>query len=214
MRHAFARAFFGAVHGHQLVYNTCWEDPRLDRQALAIGPDDRILAISSAGCNVLDYALDEPREIVAVDLNPRQNALVELKQAGIRALEYDEFFCLFGRGHLPSWHARYQRLLRPQLSAWAQRYWDSHGRYFAHAGRRGFFFRGTAGGVARLLNVYIDHIARVRPTVTSLLAAASTADQQEIVRARPAPAVVGRDAASSCRSRRDTFAPRRASTAA
>ena len=25
---------FKMVHGHNLVYNTCWEDPRLDHQAM------------------------------------------------------------------------------------------------------------------------------------------------------------------------------------
>ena len=28
---------FRLCHGSQLVYNTCWEDPRLDRIALGIG---------------------------------------------------------------------------------------------------------------------------------------------------------------------------------
>jgi S-adenosylmethionine-diacylglycerol 3-amino-3-carboxypropyl transferase len=32
--------FFRWVHGNHLVYNTCWEDPRLDRQALALGAGD------------------------------------------------------------------------------------------------------------------------------------------------------------------------------
>ena len=31
--------------------------------------------ITSGGCNALDYLLDEPRRIYAVDMNPRQNAL-------------------------------------------------------------------------------------------------------------------------------------------
>ena len=30
---------FNFVHGKNLVYNTCWEDPRLDRVALDLGPD-------------------------------------------------------------------------------------------------------------------------------------------------------------------------------
>ena len=45
------------VHQHQLVYNTCWEDPRLDRQALELTAEDAVLVITSAGCNALDYAL-------------------------------------------------------------------------------------------------------------------------------------------------------------
>ena len=31
---------FNLVHRNNLVYNTCWEDPRLDRVALDLGPDD------------------------------------------------------------------------------------------------------------------------------------------------------------------------------
>ena len=49
--------WFSKVHQSNLVYNTCWEDPRLDREALALSEDDRIMVITSAGCNALDYAL-------------------------------------------------------------------------------------------------------------------------------------------------------------
>ena len=49
---------FNMVHGNNLVYNTCWEDPRLDRIALGLGSDDNVMVITSAGCNALDYALE------------------------------------------------------------------------------------------------------------------------------------------------------------
>lgn len=75
---------FDAIYSRSLVYNTCWEDPAVDRQALAIGPEDTVLVITSAGCNALDYALCEPRRVHAVDANPRQTALLELKLAAIR----------------------------------------------------------------------------------------------------------------------------------
>ena len=88
---------FQFVHQHNLVYNTCWEDPRLDK-ALNLQPDNTVLVITSAGCNALDYTLAGPRRVIAVDLNPRQNALLELKLAGIRKLSYEQFFAMFGRG--------------------------------------------------------------------------------------------------------------------
>ena len=72
---------FNMVHGNNLVYNTCWEDPRLDRIALGLGSDDNVMVITSAGCNALDYALEAPKNVFAVDMNPRQNALLELKMA-------------------------------------------------------------------------------------------------------------------------------------
>lgn len=82
---------FKYVHGNYLVYNTCWEDPRLDREVLELGGEDELVLITSAGCNALDYALDGPRRIHAVDMNFRQNALLELKLAGIRNLDHDQF---------------------------------------------------------------------------------------------------------------------------
>ena len=80
---------FDALYSRSLVYNTCWEDPAVDRQALHIGPEDTVMVITSAGCNALDYALGNPARVYAIDANPRQNALLELKIAGIRKLDFD-----------------------------------------------------------------------------------------------------------------------------
>jgi hypothetical protein len=35
---AINHGWFNFVHRHNLVYNTCWEDPRIDRAALGLGP--------------------------------------------------------------------------------------------------------------------------------------------------------------------------------
>src|SRR5258708_426454 len=115
---------FKWIHGNNLVYNTCWEDPRLDRQALNLRPDDTVAVITSARCNALDYALLAPRAIHAVDMNLRQNALLELKIAGIRHLDYEDFFELFGRGRCKRGPELYRRSLRGELSAPARAYWD------------------------------------------------------------------------------------------
>jgi S-adenosylmethionine-diacylglycerol 3-amino-3-carboxypropyl transferase len=94
--------FFDALLKRHLIFNTSWEDPALDRQALALGPEDRVLAITGAGDNVLDYLLAGAGEVHAVDLNPCQTALLELKVAAARTLCYEEFFELFGRGRTAS----------------------------------------------------------------------------------------------------------------
>ena len=98
LRDKIDQKLFDAIYSRSLVYNTCWEDPAVDRQALALGPDDTVLVITSAGCNALDYALQARRRIHAVDANPRQTALLELKIAGIRALAFDDFFARPSRG--------------------------------------------------------------------------------------------------------------------
>ena len=149
---------FNLVHRHNLVYNTCWEDPRLDRVALDIGTDDSIMVITSAGCNALDYVLCNPRHVHAVDMNPPQNALLELKLAGIKQLDFQTFFAMFGRGQLDGAREVYHRTLRRGLSDGARSYWDRHIQFFARAQRRPFYFRGTSGTFAKLVNVYIDRI--------------------------------------------------------
>lgn len=172
---------FRFVHQRNLVYNTCWEDPRLDRVALDLGPDDVILMITSAGCNALDYALTGPKHVYAVDLNPRQNALLELKIAAIRAFDYETFFQWFGRGRFDGARTQYERCLREQLSEPSREYWDSKIRFFT--GKRplqSFYFRGTAGQFARIINHYIDRVAKIRGPVNDLLAAKSVEEQQQL----------------------------------
>jgi hypothetical protein len=85
-----SRTCFNLIHRKNLVYNQCWEDPRLDRAALELSGDDRVLVITSAGCNALDYALAGAGHVHAVDMNFRQNALLELKQSAIRNLDYGD----------------------------------------------------------------------------------------------------------------------------
>ena len=178
---------FQFVHQHNLVYNTCWEDPRLDRMALELSPTDRVLVITSAGCNALDYVLQEPEHVFAVDLNPAQNSLLELKLAAIRGLEYDDFFAMFGRGRVANARELYADKLRPSMSPGASEYWDRHIDFFSGERRRSFYFRGSSGWFAWLVNRYIDRVARARDSIEAILHAGSIAEQQSIYESRLRP---------------------------
>ncbi len=169
---------FNFVHKNNLVYNTCWEDPRLDRVAMDIGPKDNVLVITSAGCNALDYALNNPNAVHAVDMNPRQNALLELKMAGIRNLEFEDFFGLFGRGSHDHASKLYTMALRSSLSPWAQAYWDKRIKLFDRS--KSFYFFGTSGRFARFINFYVDRIVKVRPWINELLSAKDVDVQRDI----------------------------------
>lgn len=140
-------AWFRKVHGSRLIYNTCWEDPRADRELLSIRPGDRIVMITSAGCNTLDYLLDNPAGIDCVDMNPRQNALLELKLAVLAKGDHELLFQLFGLGRHAEFASVY-RGLRDQLSASAQAHWDRSSDVFSPRGRGSFYFRGASGDVA------------------------------------------------------------------
>jgi S-adenosylmethionine-diacylglycerol 3-amino-3-carboxypropyl transferase len=179
-------ALFNAIYSRNLVYNTCWEDPAIDRQALALGPDDTMLVISSAGCNVLDYALLGPQQIFAVDANPRQIALLELKIAAIRALDYDDYFAIFGDGCHKDFKNLYQQKLRAQLSPFAQQWWDKHWNWFA--GKHGsFYFHGLSGIVARGVRAYFKLRPGLANAINALLDAKSLTEQQAIYDERVSP---------------------------
>ncbi len=179
LKNSLLDAGFAQVHNRNLVYVTCWEDPKLDRIALNLQPDDSILVITSAGCNALDYCLDAPKQVHAVDVNPKQNALLELKVAGIRELDFEQFFQLFGQGKLKQFQEIYTKKLRSHLSLPSRNYWDSHGSNFFES-KRSFYFRGTTGKFALAIKYYIDKILKVRPSFDAILNAKTLEEQQEI----------------------------------
>jgi len=122
-----------------VLYANCWEDPRLDRAAFRIQPSDVILSITSGGCNVLTFLLDDPRKVVAVDVNPHQNHLLQLKIAAFRKLSHRRLLEFFGVRPSAERLKLYRDRLRPCLSAAAGEFWDARPkkieRGLIHAGR-------------------------------------------------------------------------------
>jgi S-adenosylmethionine-diacylglycerol 3-amino-3-carboxypropyl transferase len=173
-----------------LIYNTCWEDPALDRVALQLGPADRLVVITSAGCNALDYLLAGAGQVHAVDVNPIQNALLELKRAAILALDHDAFFAMFGNGKSPAAREMYGDALRQHLSKPAQRYWDNHIKFFSGQGwRKSFYYRGTSGLLAKLILVNAHILHRLREPIQELLKAQTIDEQREVYASRIEPKI-------------------------
>lgn len=171
-------ALFDLIHGNRLIYNACWEDPRLDRQLLKLDADSQVVVITSAGCNVLDYILDRPREIHAVDVNYRQNALLELKLALFARRDWSDLFAMFGRGGCAAYREMYESV-RDLLSGPAQEFWDKKINYFSGKGlRKSFYWRGAAGDFAWGLGRFLLGNGRRQAAVESLLAA-ETLDRQK-----------------------------------
>jgi S-adenosylmethionine-diacylglycerol 3-amino-3-carboxypropyl transferase len=181
---------FDAIYARSLVYNTCWEDPAVDRQALDLSADDRMLVITSAGCNVLDYALAGPRRIFAVDANPRQTALLELKLAAIRRLDFADFFALFGAGHHPAFRELYNDVLAAELSPFARVWWNNHAHWFCRPDQRDtFYFHGLSGFVARAFRAYFRLRPQLKSAVEALFETRDLDEQRTIYDVRVAPAL-------------------------
>jgi len=139
-----------AIKEQKVIYNISWEDPRVEREDLHLSSDDVVLTISSAGCNVLDYLLEKPRHITAVDLNEAQLAVLDLKLACVAAkMPQPDFFALWGRSDPRVFTENYRPRLRKLLRRDASRaYWD---RNLDELFCDNWMFTGTSGVMAYLL---------------------------------------------------------------
>jgi S-adenosylmethionine-diacylglycerol 3-amino-3-carboxypropyl transferase len=161
--------------GRRILYSQCWEDVTLARAALRIPAGGHVLAIGAAGDNVLALLADDPALVLAVDVNPRQSALVELKQAAFRSLPIERVVGFLGAAPAKDRLEVYGHL-RPALSAAARACWDGAERELAggviHAGR---FERYLAA-----FRRWVLPVAPGRPAVRALLAATDVAQQERI----------------------------------
>ncbi len=174
---------FKQVHSKNLVYNTCWEDPRCDRQLLEFDRNSKIVMITSAGCNALDYLQDQPNEIHCIDMNPRQNALLQLKLAAFKANDFDTLFRLFGKGKADDVKEIYQNHLRKELPDFAQQYWDKNIKFFNGKGlRKSFYHYSTSGTFAWMANKYLKARKKLYRQVQQLFEADSLEEQASIYR--------------------------------
>lgn len=174
---------FRRVHGAHLVYNCAWEDPRVDRQLMQLKPDSRVVMITSAGCNALDYLLDSPAEVHAIDMNFRQNAVLELKQALIKQGDHAALFDTFGRGATPNFQSIYAGV-RGALNENAQSFWDAKIDFFDPSTmRRSFYYHGTSGAAAWvMMKALFGTRHTLKDLALCLLDAESLEEQADIYR--------------------------------
>jgi S-adenosylmethionine-diacylglycerol 3-amino-3-carboxypropyl transferase len=127
------------------VYNQIWEDPRVDLQALELDENSRVLTISSGGCNALNYLLENPERVTAVDLNRHHIYLLNLKIAALRHLpSYEDFFAFFGYGKSERTIENYQKFIAPNLDENTRKFWESNSLLgkITHGKRIDFFRKG------------------------------------------------------------------------
>lgn len=155
-------------------YAQCWEDPRAVEEAFAITPEDDVVSIASGGDNTFALLLKGPRSVTAVDRNPVQLHLVELKIRSIELLSHEEFAGFVGaRPTRDRWKIYHD--LRSSLSEAARDYWDWNREAVAggiiHCGKFERYF-----GIFRRRVLPLIH---GRETVQRLLALSSIGEQRE-----------------------------------
>ncbi|GAB7363065.1 hypothetical protein MBLNU230_g3357t2 [Neophaeotheca triangularis] len=163
----------------EYIYAFTWEDSRIDSRILKINSEDVILAITSAGDNILSYALERPKRIHAVDLNPNQNHLLELKVAAFRGLNYKDTWKLFGEGK----HEGFQKLLlenlSPHLSSQAFDYWLHKGPSTFDPKGKGLYFTGGSRHALQLVQ-WLGALLGIKQDMLKLCQAQTLNEQREI----------------------------------
>lgn len=163
---------------NEYIYAFTWEDPRVDHRLLNIRSDDVVLCVTSAGDNVLDYLYQAgPRRIHAVDLNPNQNHLLELKIAAFQSLPYAQVWKMFGEGRFPAFRQALITKLSPHMSSQACQYWLKRASIFSST--RGFYETGGSRHAIKLIRS-LFWLLGLSNDVRSMCNAKTLNEQQEI----------------------------------
>ncbi|MBO9617099.1 MAG: DUF3419 family protein [Dyadobacter sp.] len=106
-------------------YTNCWEDADILLAGLSPAPGSKVLSIGSAGDNSFSFLVTDPELVAAVDINPTQLFLIELKKVCIQNLEWEEVLAFLGfsesERRLQCFHT-----LKNQLSSATRAYWESN----------------------------------------------------------------------------------------
>lgn len=176
---------------NEYIYAFTWEDSRVDARLLKLTSDDVVLAITSAGDNILSYALAGPARIHAVDLNPSQNHLLELKVAAFTALPYADFWKIFGEGKHPDFRSLLVSRLSPHLSSRAYQYWLRNHHIFTSKRSKGLYDSGGSKYAIRVVRI-LSTVLGFQSEVKNLLEAKTLAEQREIYEKKIRPYIMSR----------------------
>lgn len=171
------------------IYAFTWEDARVDLRLLKLTSDDVVLAITSAGDNLLSYICEAaPKRVHAVDLNPSQNHLLELKLACFSAaLPYDDIWSIFGEGRHPGFRELLLSALSPHLSSQAFQFWLDRAAVFSSAG--GLYETGQSG-IALRATKWLFRVFGVAADVRRMCDAATLNEQLEVWRTKLRPVIL------------------------
>ncbi|MEO3923322.1 DUF3419 family protein [Micromonosporaceae bacterium B7E4] len=121
----WSRRAYGRVNGRisPVTFAITLDDHRVIERALRPRPGDRVLCLASAGDTPLNLLAQHPAEIIAVDRDPGQLALAELKAAALACLSPDEVHRFLGIRAADD-RLRLYAALRPRLRPATAAFWD------------------------------------------------------------------------------------------
>ncbi|KAJ1724567.1 hypothetical protein LPJ53_001157 [Coemansia erecta] len=185
------------------IYGFTWEDPQRDIEVLDLSSGDRVLAITSAGDNILAYAAHQHGlTLHCVDMNPCQNHLLELKLACLHSLDYSRFWQMFGTGRCSDFADTLDREVSGKMSSQAYQFWRSNVGTFAPGSsaiaswvlgdlaQRNLYTTGYSGTALHCLRL-IMKVLGIHLATQQLLTSASVEAQSELWMGKISRRIVG-----------------------
>lgn len=167
----------------EYIYAFNWEDPAVDLNILKLQPSDVLVTITSAGDNILDYLSHSSaplKRVHAIDLNPNQNHLLELKCACFAAqLSHSQIWAMFGDGRIDDFRSLLIHRLSPHLSSPAFQFWLSHTNTFSPSSR-GLYASSGGSRHAITLCRWLFRLTRLTQKVRTICSVSTLAEQKEI----------------------------------
>ena len=163
-------AFFNS-----LSFTSSNEDGRTELAAFAQTRPNRLLCLTGSGSRALDMCLANPEELIALDLNPMQNELLQLKIAAFKVLNDQDLLGYLGvtpcKNRLEL-HGKVERALTQK----SQFFWQTHQGLIA----KGLWYSGLWEKVLRF-GAFGNHVIRGKK-IDQLFAAATLEEQADMWR--------------------------------
>ena len=147
----------------RVAYSTCWEDFDIIKEALKVKKGDKILSITSGGCNVLNFLIYDPKKIIAIDFNPNQNHILKLKIEAIKHLNHNEFIELLGIVKTDRSNDIYKKI-RKYLPKETQAFWDKNSRII----KKGITYNGRQEKYIHSIGQYLRYLKGERVLINLL----------------------------------------------
>ncbi|MDB3906338.1 BtaA family protein [Crocinitomicaceae bacterium] len=160
------------VQHDYIRYANCWEDADVLLEGLQIKSGDRVLSIGSAGDNSFSLLSEGPELVVAVDINPVQLSLIELKKAAFATLEYQEFLEFLGFKPSSRRLELFEKV-KTKLSDELQKFWIARQQELAD----GVIYQGKFERYFKLFRRRILPLVHPRKRVDRLFEEKSSEDQ-------------------------------------
>lgn len=169
----------------RLSYSIGNEDWKTEMKALKIQPQDRVLAVTASGDRPLNLLSSGCLQILAIDTNPAQNALCELKKIALAELEHEKYLAFLGV--LPTTFRReiFQQL-KSKLDYDTLSYWENNLRKIL----QGILYQGAVEKWLKRTATALQWV--VGPKIDRLFNCATLEEQQNYVKEKWNPRALKR----------------------